>query len=274
MALVLAAGMTVSLGSCGEENEALTKEDIESIAESESVSLYSYDDMSYNILGDESSGYTISITGVENEYRSSYYIPSQIEGITVRDINDYAFSYASIAEVGLPASLYTIGSGAFYDCAGLTAVKIPSGVRKIGSYAFYHCVLLDEIEIPDGVKEIGGLAFYGTRWLEKQTDEFVVVGDGILIDYNGMGGNVVVPEGVKSISSAFCKNEKIESVVLPESVEYIGEAAFMGCVSLKSINLPASVKRIGDSAFRGCRLLSLDVPEGIETGFMALDFEG
>lgn len=273
IAALFAAGMMVSgaLSCAGEVSQGLTGDELVSIAENEVTSLYSYDDMSYNIIDDGNDNFHIEITGVENEYRSEYYIPSQIDGIIVRGICDYAFSYSPVTDVRLPVSLYRIESGAFYDCAALMSVKIPSAVKKIGSYAFYHCVLLNDVEIPDGVSEIGGLAFYETPWLDRQTDEFVIVGDGILIDYNGGGKDVVVPGGVKSISSAFYRNETVENVILPEGLEYIGEAAFMGCVSLKNVYLPSTLKKIGDSAFRGCGSLKLDVPEGIETGFMALE---
>lgn len=42
---------------------------------------------------------------------------------------------------------------------------------------------LKEVVIPDSVTSIGEGAFSGTRWLEEYPDDFVIVGDHILIKY-------------------------------------------------------------------------------------------
>ena len=41
-------------------------------------------------------------------------------------------------------------------------------------------------------------------------------------------------------------------VIVPSSVQSIGDDAFYNCTSLSSIELPNSVQSIGDDAFRGC----------------------
>jgi hypothetical protein len=55
---------------------------------------------------------------------------------------------------------------------------------------------------------------------------------------------------------AFYGCEWVESVVLHEGIEYIGERAFWGCVNLQSVELPFAVKAIGPNAFYGCSSLS------------------
>ena len=52
--------------------------------------------------------------------------------------------------------------------------------------------------------------------------------------------------------SYFCENEKLKSIVLPKSIETIGEKAFWGCTTLTYINFPQSLKSIGKSAFFNC----------------------
>ena len=45
---------------------------------------------------------------------------------------------------------------------------------------------------------------------------------------------------------------KLESIIIPDSVTTIGEAAFYECSSLTSVTIPDSVTTIGDGAFSSC----------------------
>ena len=51
----------------------------------------------------------------------------------------------------------------------------------------------------------------------------------------------------------------IKEVILPDSVEIIGNGAFAGCENLKNINMPTSLNAIGDSAFEECFVLKIDL---------------
>jgi len=50
----------------------------------------------------------------------------------------------------------------------------------------------------------------------------------------------------------FYDKDKLTSIILPETLENIGDAAFENCDGLTAINIPASVKRINSYAFSGC----------------------
>lgn len=79
--------------------------------------------------------------------------------------------------------------------------------------------------------------------------------DGVLVKYTGPGGNVIIPDGVKSLGRhAF--NHKIKKITIPNSVTTIEEFAFYGCGSLESIFIPENVSSIGDAAFIACSLLT------------------
>jgi len=54
--------------------------------------------------------------------------------------------------------------------------------------------------------------------------------NGVLKQYNGDGGKVVVPDGVTAIGAgAFKECKTLTSVVLPDSVVSIGRNAFASC---------------------------------------------
>ena len=97
------------------------------------------------------------------------------------------------------------------------------------------------------------------------------IDDGVLIKYNGDGGVVVIPDGVKSIGeSAFRDRISLTEVVIPDSVTQISRGVFWGCAALTRVVIGNSVKRIGSAAFAHCkRLTEIVIPDsvvGIGTG--------
>ncbi len=89
--------------------------------------------------------------------------------------------------------------------------------------------------------------------------------DGILVEYTGPGGDVVIPQGVTAIGKdAFenCKN--LTSVTIPDGVTSIGNYAFARCTSLTNVVIPYGVTSIGESAFQQCTsLTSVVIPYGV-----------
>ena len=80
----------------------------------------------------------------------------------------------------------------------------------------------------------------------------------VISKYTGNEREVVIPDGVKRIEDgAFKDNKDIVSVVMPITLEYLGDEAFSGCTSLKRcmIHPNASVESIGKAAFKGCTAL-------------------
>ncbi|MBP3761198.1 MAG: leucine-rich repeat domain-containing protein, partial [Ruminococcus sp.] len=72
----------------------------------------------------------------------------------------------------------------------------------------------------------------------------------VLVSYNGESHSIVVPYGVKVISSGVFKGKSwITDIILPEGLNEIGDNAFKGCRKLERINFPESLTKIGDFAF-------------------------
>lgn len=79
-----------------------------------------------------------------------------------------------------------------------------------------------------------------------------LIEDGVLLEYNGFGGTIVIPEEVTKIAdNVFSGNKTVTDIVFPSALEEIGSSAFQETI-LKNIDIPASVKAIGDNAFRDC----------------------
>ncbi|MBS5516885.1 MAG: leucine-rich repeat protein [Roseburia intestinalis] len=120
-----------------------------------------------------------------------------------------------------------------------------------------------EIEVTETEEEETTEDAYKTADAKADKNGFIIE-DGVLTDYTGSGGDIVIPKGVTSIGDdAFYDCDSITSVSIPKSVTSIGEGAFAWS-SLKSIELSKGVTSIGNAAFAGCtNLSSITLPDGI-----------
>lgn len=98
--------------------------------------------------------------------------------------------------------------------------------------------------------------------LAVQSDFEIV--EGVLTEYTGPGGDVVIPDGVASIGNyAFYDCDSLTGVTIPNSVTSIGNYAFFDCDSLTGVTIPDSVTTIGRWAFPGCAsLVGISVAAG------------
>lgn len=199
--------------------------------------------------------------------QGSYIIPD-----TVKDIGDSAFlGCEDLTGITIPVGVTKIEDNAFCFCYGLTSVLIPDTVKSIGDYAFYGYNEsgkpsgLANIIIPNSVTSIGSLAFEGTAWLENNTNDFVVVGNGFLVKYKGTATDVTIPSNVITIcGSAFGQNATVVNVFIPGSVTEIGEGAFSFCSSLENVIISMGVKTIDQAAFEMCfSLTSVSIPNSV-----------
>ncbi|MCR5589944.1 MAG: leucine-rich repeat protein, partial [Lachnospiraceae bacterium] len=227
--------------------------------------------------------------------------PEKTDSDIIGDI--YASYSGDSADVSVPAGVKAIGNRAFYKNGNLNSVSLPSGVTDIGEFAFARSALSD-IKLPEGMKRIDYAAFYncpnltdpnipssvsyialgafdGTPYLEQwkradTPDDFLIVGDGVLLSYKGRDKEVTVPEGVKHIAAgAFADKKNIEKAVIPGTVEDIGEEAFSSCSNLKELIIEEGIKNIYDRAFKNSALPVVSIPDSVESvGLSAFDNGG
>ena len=165
----------------------------------------------------------------------------------------------ALASVTVPESVTFIGEDAFAGCRALTSVALPGSVTTMGERAFAGCRALTDITVPDGAVSVGKKAFAGCKGL-ADADGMVIV-RGVLYDYFGSGGKVVIPKCVTAIGEgAFIDCDSLTDITIPESVTSVGTGAFEGCRNLTSVSICGGGMSIGEFAFGRCsRLKSVTI---------------
>lgn len=92
-----------------------------------------------------------------------------------------------------------------------------------------------------------------------------IIQNGVLTEYVGSGGNVIIPNSVDTIGDeAFSHCSSLISVTIPGSVTEIGFEAFYDCTGLAKVTLSEGVSTIGHSAFAMCTsLASITIPDSV-----------
>ncbi len=175
-------------------------------------------------------------------------------------------SNLSIPETLDGAKVVCIGEAAFAGNLSITSMRLNDSLERIEALAFADCESLSVIEFNKKLWWIGRMAFEATPWAAAQTDDFVVVGDGVLLKYQGNANDLIIPEDIRHISQAFSGNETLINLELGDNVCSIGEGAFVGCTALSRLTLGENVRIIGERAFEGCgNLTVVDIPDKVET---------
>jgi hypothetical protein len=142
-------------------------------------------------------------------------IPSEIDGIQVTSIPDFAF----------------------YMCPKLKSVSILDGVKEIGRSAFSGCTGLKTFEMADSVCFLWSDFYNGcTIFAGCESLEFVKISKSLKnIEEKLFQGctnlnSVIIPEGVKAIENqAFCECSNLKEIVIPSSLDCIESKSFEGC---------------------------------------------
>ena len=196
------------------------------------------------------------------------------DGVTT--VGDYAFkSCTGIEDVEFPGTLKSIGEWAFYNNYYLTEIEFPSGLERIGDYAFFATSQIEKVVLPDGLKSVGNYAFGSGAFKSIIVPESVEevgagafscletagpIGSGCQLEF---GWTKEIPAYAFGAIGGDAGSSYINSVILPDGIEKIGEGAFQYCEDLKTISLPGSVREIGAFAFTESGLERIHLPEGI-----------
>lgn len=175
---------------------------------------------------------------------------------------DFAYGCFGLKEIIINSENITaIDKDAFRNCTALESLEIPESIKSIGEYAFSGCTALCDLSFSKTDFVADKTAFKDTAFISNSTDEFVIVGDGVLILYNGTSKDVAVPDGVKRINSgAFNGRSDITSVTIPDTLLYLSADSFYGCSGITELTIPETINRIEKEALSGmCNLRKLTV---------------
>ena len=220
--------------------------------------------VNYTVYRVDADNYTLVISGSGD--MDDYW--NKTTGLLSRPWDSY-----SITELYVEDGIDTIGAASFMSNKTLKKAYLSDSISFINQYAFSDTGKIEQINLPENTVSIGKSAFY---WCGRD------ITDG------GFGGELVIPEGVSSISeSAFgyangvqslslpntlksieyraFENTYIENLVLPAKLTNLGNAAFYECYRLKTVQFPESLKTISESAFLECKALeSISFAEGLQ----------
>lgn len=209
-------------------------------------------------------------------------------------IDNYAFQNCTlIKSFDFPATLQTIGSGAFASKAKKTALSVVDlsrttdltikgtafknggvttlnlgGTKSIEANAFEGCTKLTSVVVPDN--------FLGTDASKLDKDIFKGCTTLQTVDYQSKLDvpeemfigctaltRVTINDNVKQIGTqAFSGCTKLASITLPAELTKIGKKAFYGCTKLASVAIGNKLQSIGENSFQNCKsLTAIDLPD-------------
>ena len=184
------------------------------------------------------------------DVKKMLYCPSATKGIvtipdTVEVIGDNLFRASKIEGVVIPASVKTIGFGAFYSCSNLATVTIADGTAPltIGDRAFAFSAIT-RIDLPKRLESLGENVFNNCKSLTA-----VSMAEDIAL--------TVIPK------STFNYCSSLTAIKVVEGITEIGDNAFNMCSALEKVELPSTLKVLGSGVFTSCNSINeLTIADG------------
>lgn len=197
-------------------------------------------------------------------------------------IEGYAFEDCTqLSEITIPDTVTQIGTGAF---SGANKVVIKCNANSTAyKYAFENNININTTN-----------CIHHGNYEAKTINDFIISGDfckycGTLVSdtvsikrYIGSATNLEVPSKISGATvtaiggankytgdtGAFSGCESLVNIVLPDTIQNIGQSAFSGCKNLENINLPENVTLsadFGGGIFYECESLkNLVIPDSVE----------
>ena len=143
--------------------------------------------------------------------------------------------YLLIKSITIPASIENIYEN-FSDLENLEKIIFKGTCSKISPSIFANCKNLKEIQ--------------GNEILLK--DGLIIENKTKIAGFTRPNEILRIPEGITEIKNGAFFFSFIKEIILPKSIEKIGDNAFYNCKRLKKITIPETIKEIGINIFLNC----------------------
>lgn len=203
--------------------------------------------------------------------------------------NGALFNLFSVKSLVIPSTVTTVGSYAFQSgYSGTTSLffdgDCPEIIEPVVSTFSDHKLEIYRYPEADGFEQLTNPDYAikdRTDGEYKKSYESYTVNGGAVIffdrengeitGYKGNLGDLELPSSIDNVpvkkitAKAFANCNTITSIVIPSSVQEIGEGAFQYCASLTSVKVSGSVQTIPKRAFYNDRILKeIILEEGVQ----------
>lgn len=202
------------------------------------------------------------ITGIDNwQTCTNVTIPENVVGIKGSNIPDkwgafWKCNFSSI-DFSKAKKLKTIGDYAFKECANLQSINIKSGVDlTVGNSAFDECNSLNTVILGSHVVSLMDNCF-GFLPIQNLTlnEGLKYIGRSAFY-LTQIQGTLIIPNSVTTIEqAAFYNCNEIEDIRFGSGLEAISARCFFDCNGLRNLNIPANINSIDFQAFASCSIL-------------------
>ena len=169
-----------------------------------------------------------TVTTVEKEVEETVEVPVEY---TLVGVGAGVFmNNETVKKIVLPDSVLTVGEACFQGCTALEEVVLPASLETIPDRLFYACDSLTSVNIPETVTSVGlyafGDFFKQAPWYNNLPAGSVIVGDGVLLKYNGTDTTVTYGDEVKSVAYYAFMDTPVANVYFTNATESISDQAF------------------------------------------------
>lgn len=196
-------------------------------------------------------------------------IPEKIEGKNVTVIGEGAFQgCGTVKSLSMPDTVTSVEYCAIYGCDLLTTVRLSKNLKSIGEAAFNHCDVLSTISLPDSLNYIGPIAFSHCKSLKHITIPAHCFDNSQGETYSAFSKSgletIELKEGLSLIPNGTFADTNIQEVVIPSSVQRIGQSAFSDCKKLEKITLNEGLVSIEPNVIKNTKITELFIPATVE----------
>ncbi|MBE5733342.1 MAG: hypothetical protein E7353_10015, partial [Clostridiales bacterium] len=176
----------------------------------------------------------------------AFYGCSKLEQIYLPEgllqIGEDAFYSSGLKSVTIPGSVQTIRDKAFCYCSKLTDIVINEGVTSIAYSMFFRCSSLRNITLPDSITTIGANAFGdcpAIKYNELNNIKYLGNADNLYLVLMGFDSTTKtsyeIASTTKVIANGAFDGNVMNCIIVPKSVLYINNAAFLNCGRLNRV---------------------------------------